>query len=108
MTQEEIDEDEERWYCWEEADWSENKLFYEHDLEHLEEIPMTQEQQALIDKATSRENLGRGEQRRLGLELKDALTLNKYAAKAAQADKIKEMVEEIIISHRVLEDFIDG
>jgi len=36
MTQEEIDEDEERWYCWEEQDWSENKLFYKYDLEHLE------------------------------------------------------------------------
>ena len=39
MTQEEIDEDEERWYCWEEQDWSENKLFYENDLEPLEELP---------------------------------------------------------------------
>jgi hypothetical protein len=39
VTQEEIDEDEERWYCWEEQDWSENKLFYEYDLEYLEELP---------------------------------------------------------------------
>lgn len=40
MTQEEIDEDEDdTWYCWEEQDWSENKLSYENDLEHLEELP---------------------------------------------------------------------
>lgn len=39
MTLEEIDEDESYRYCWEEQDWSENKLFYEHDLEHLEELP---------------------------------------------------------------------
>lgn len=52
---------------------------------------MTLEQQALIDKALSRKNLGRGEQRRLGLELKDALTLNKY-----QAECIREMRDEII------------
>ncbi len=51
----------------------------------------TLEQQALIDKACSRKNLGRGEQRRLGLELKDALTLNTY-----QANVIKEMRDEII------------
>lgn len=64
---------------------------------------MTNEQQALIDRALSRKNLGRGEQRRIGLELKDALTLNKF-----QAEKIKEMREEIIISHRVLEDLLMG
>lgn len=52
---------------------------------------MTDEQQALIDKACSRSNLGRGEQRRLGLELKDAITLNKY-----QAKMLKEMRDEII------------
>lgn len=52
---------------------------------------MTPEQQALIDKATSRRNLGREEQRRIGLELKDALTLSKY-----QAKMIKEMRDEII------------
>lgn len=52
---------------------------------------MTIEQQALIDKATSRKNLGREEQRRLGLELKDALTLNRY-----QAEMIREMRDEII------------
>lgn len=39
MTQEELDTDESYWYCWEEQDWSENKLFYEYDLEHLEELP---------------------------------------------------------------------
>lgn len=39
MTQEEIDEDEDRWFCWEEAEWEQNKLFYEYDLEHLEELP---------------------------------------------------------------------
>jgi hypothetical protein len=39
MTQEGLDEDGERWYCWEEQDWSENKLFYENQLEHLEELP---------------------------------------------------------------------
>lgn len=38
MTQEEIDEDEDRWYCWDEVDYMENKLFYEYDLEHLEEL----------------------------------------------------------------------
>lgn len=43
MTQEELDEDEERWYCWEEQDWSENKLFYEYDLEYLEELPTKEE-----------------------------------------------------------------
>ena len=32
---------------------------------------MTLEQQALIDRALSRKNLGREEQRRLGLELSD-------------------------------------
>lgn len=52
---------------------------------------MTPEQQALIDKATSRKNLGREEQRRLGLEFRDALTLNKY-----QARMIREMRDEII------------
>jgi len=25
-------------YNWEEQDWSDNKLFYENDLEHLEEV----------------------------------------------------------------------
>lgn len=52
---------------------------------------MTLEQQTLIDKACSRKNLGRGEQRRLGLELKDALTLNTY-----QVEMIREMRDEII------------
>ena len=52
---------------------------------------MTLEQQALIDKACSRKNLGREEQRRLGLEFRDALTLNKY-----QANVIREMRDEII------------
>lgn len=52
---------------------------------------MTLEQQTLIDKACSRKNLGREEQRRLGLELKDALTLNKWQAKC-----IREMRDEII------------
>lgn len=52
---------------------------------------MTLEQQALIDKACSRSNLGRGEQRRIGLELKDALILSEYQAKV-----IKEMRGEII------------
>lgn len=26
-------------YNWEEQDWGENKLFYESDLSHLEELP---------------------------------------------------------------------
>lgn len=44
MTQEEIDAVEgEYWYCWEEADYMENKLFYEYDgstmLRSLEELP---------------------------------------------------------------------
>ena len=30
---------EEDWYCWEEKDWMENRLFYENDLEYLEELP---------------------------------------------------------------------
>lgn len=38
MTQEEVDEDEDRWYCWEEADYMENRVFYDNDLEHLEEM----------------------------------------------------------------------
>lgn len=29
----------EDYFNWEEADWSENKLFYEYDLEHLEGLP---------------------------------------------------------------------
>lgn len=52
---------------------------------------MTLEQQSLIDKACSRTILGRGEQRRIGLELKDALMLSKWQAKV-----IKEMRDEII------------
>ena len=52
---------------------------------------MTIEQQALVDKALSRKNLGRGEQRRLGLEFMDALTLNMY-----QAECLREMMDEII------------
>jgi hypothetical protein len=32
-------EEEYDWYCWEEEDWSENRCFYENDLEHLEELP---------------------------------------------------------------------
>ena len=39
MKPEELDEDERYWYCWEEEDWEQNKLFYECDLEHLEELP---------------------------------------------------------------------
>lgn len=38
MTQEEVDEDEEMWYSWEEADYENNKLFYEYDLSYLEEL----------------------------------------------------------------------
>lgn len=52
---------------------------------------MTPQQQALIDKATSRKNLGREEQRRLALEYKDLIALNKY-----QANVIREMRDEII------------
>lgn len=52
---------------------------------------MTLEQQALIDKALSRKNLGREEQRRLALEYKDLIALNKY-----QANVIREMRDEII------------
>lgn len=52
---------------------------------------MSPEQQSLIDKATSRKNLGREEQRRLVFELRDALTLNKFQAKV-----IQEMRYEII------------
>lgn len=52
---------------------------------------MTPQQQALIDKACSRKNLGREEQRRLALEYRDLIALNKY-----QAQMIKEMRDEII------------
>lgn len=27
------------YYNWEDQEWAENKLFYENDLEHLEELP---------------------------------------------------------------------
>lgn len=52
---------------------------------------MTLQQQALIDKACSRKNLGREEQRRLALEYRDLIALNKY-----QANVIREMRDEII------------
>lgn len=52
---------------------------------------VTPQQQALIDKACSRKNLGREEQRRLALEYRDLIALNKY-----QAQMIKEMRDEII------------
>lgn len=52
---------------------------------------MTPQQQALFDKACSRKNLGREEQRRLALEYKDLIALNKY-----QANVIREMRDEII------------
>lgn len=52
---------------------------------------MTPQQQALIDKACSRKNLGREEQRRLALEYNDLIALNKY-----QAQVIREMRDEII------------
>lgn len=29
MTQEEVDEDDEKYYCWEEQDWEENKYVYD-------------------------------------------------------------------------------
>lgn len=38
MTQEENDEDEDYLFCWDEADWENNKLFYENDLEWMEEL----------------------------------------------------------------------
>jgi len=39
MKQEELVGDEDDIYFnWEEAEWEENKLFYEYDLEHLEEL----------------------------------------------------------------------
>lgn len=38
MTQEKLDGDEYYWFCWEEEDWEQNKLFYEYNLEHLEEL----------------------------------------------------------------------
>lgn len=61
---------------------------------------MTPETKALIEKACSRKNLGREEQRRLGLELQDALLLTEY-----QAGVIKEMKNEIIrLKMRVSED----
>lgn len=39
MSEEPEDTDEDEWYNWEEQDWVENKLFYENDLSHLEELP---------------------------------------------------------------------
>lgn len=52
--------------------------------------PIT-EAEKLISKAIGRTNLGRGEQRRLGLILQDALKLSEY-----QSKMIKEMRDEII------------
>lgn len=52
---------------------------------------ITLETTALINKAISRTNLGRGEQRQLGLMLQDALKLSEY-----QSKMIKEMRAEII------------
>lgn len=52
---------------------------------------MNLETTALINKATGRTNLGRGEQRQLGLMLQDALKLSEYQSKV-----IKEMRAEII------------
>lgn len=52
---------------------------------------ITLETTALINKAISRKNLGRGEQRQLGLMLQDALKLSEY-----QSKMIKEMRAEII------------
>lgn len=52
---------------------------------------ITLETTALINKAISRTNLGRGEQRQLGLMLQDALKLSEY-----QSSMIKEMRAEII------------
>jgi hypothetical protein len=39
---------------------------------------MSPETKALIEKAVSRKNLGREEQRRLGMELRDALALCEF------------------------------
>jgi hypothetical protein len=52
---------------------------------------ITLETTALINKAISRKNLGRGEQRQLGLMLQDALKLSEY-----QSKMLKEMRAEII------------
>lgn len=52
---------------------------------------MTPETGALINKAVGRTNLGREEQRRLGLELRDSIKLAEYQAKV-----IREMRDEII------------
>jgi hypothetical protein len=52
---------------------------------------ITLETTALINKAIGRKNLGRGEQRQLGLMLQDALKLSEY-----QSKMIKEMRAEII------------
>ncbi len=32
-------EEEYDWYCWEEQEFMENRVLYENDLEHLEELP---------------------------------------------------------------------
>lgn len=52
---------------------------------------ITLETTTLINKAIGRTNLGRGEQRQLGLMLQDALKLSEY-----QSKMIKEMRAEII------------
>jgi hypothetical protein len=52
---------------------------------------ITLETTALINKAIGRTNLGRGEQRQLGLMLQDALKLSEY-----QSKMIKEMRAEIL------------
>lgn len=52
---------------------------------------LTLEQQALIDRALSRKNLGRGEQRTIGFLLEDTLKLAEY-----QSKMIREMKAEIV------------
>lgn len=39
MTEPEEDPNDDQHFNWEEQDWSENRVFYENDLEHLEELP---------------------------------------------------------------------
>jgi len=43
MTDEEYEEDM-MYYNWEEQEWMDNRLFYENDLEELEEMPKRERQ----------------------------------------------------------------
>lgn len=54
MTQEDV-EDEDYWYCWEEQDWMENRLFYKYGLEHWEDV-CQRESMRRVDRSSGMEN----------------------------------------------------